>query len=248
VTHQLTNLHGDVVATASPADTAAWSGATVISDEYGVTTSATTDPGSGVVSAGAGPRYGWLGAHQRATDGQGGLTLMGVRLYNPVTGLFLSTDPVYGGNPNTYAYPVNPITGFDLTGKCWGWGCEEISRAARTAWNYARAPEQLIGKVYRSAVLARGGSCAHYRHIWVCQGTRLYFNGGTTLGNTYSTGRFNPKRDAALLGHEIVHKRQWARYGYGFAMRYIRAGFNPCRNRYEIEAGLVAGGYLSCFR
>jgi len=57
------------------------------------------------------------GAHQRATDGQGGLTLMGVRLHNPVTGLFLSTDPVYGGNPNTYSYPVNPITGYDLEGR-----------------------------------------------------------------------------------------------------------------------------------
>jgi hypothetical protein len=42
---------------------------------------------------------------------------MGVRLYNPVTGLFLSTDPEYGGNPNTYTYPVNPITMYDLDGR-----------------------------------------------------------------------------------------------------------------------------------
>ena len=30
-------------------------------------------------------RYGWLGTHQRATDTPAGLTLMGVRLYNPTT-------------------------------------------------------------------------------------------------------------------------------------------------------------------
>jgi RHS repeat-associated protein len=41
-----------------------------------------------------------------------GLTLMGVRLYNPVTGLFTSLDPVEGGNANAHTYPADPINKF----------------------------------------------------------------------------------------------------------------------------------------
>jgi RHS repeat-associated protein len=67
-----------------------------------------------------GPRYGWLGGKQRATDtGTTGLTLMGVRLYAPVLGRFLSTDPVYDGNANSYVYPGDPINRFDLDGRDW---------------------------------------------------------------------------------------------------------------------------------
>jgi hypothetical protein len=44
---------------------------------------------------------------------------MGVRLYAPLLGRFLQTDPIYGGNPNTYTYPVDPINGYDLDGNSW---------------------------------------------------------------------------------------------------------------------------------
>ena len=140
VTYQLTNLHGDVVATSSPADTAAWGGATICSDEYGNTT--TTDT-TGTTATN--PRYGWLGGKQRSSDGQAGLVLMGVRLYNPVTGLFLSTDPIPGGNPNSYTYPTDPITGYDLNGKCWGWGCEAIANVARHAWDNSLVRGAIVG-------------------------------------------------------------------------------------------------------
>ncbi|MDR1186764.1 MAG: hypothetical protein LBK95_04820, partial [Bifidobacteriaceae bacterium] len=59
--------------------------------------------------------YGWLGAKQRAVT-KVGLLLMGARLYNPVTGLFTSPDPVPGGNTTVYAYPQDPIGTSDLTG------------------------------------------------------------------------------------------------------------------------------------
>jgi RHS repeat-associated protein len=75
-------------------------------------------------------RYGWLGAKQRAADTPGGLTLMGVRLYNPTTGRFLSVDPIAGGNANAYEYcSGDPVNCFDLDGR-WGWG--------KRAWRFVK--------------------------------------------------------------------------------------------------------------
>lgn len=111
-TVELTGLHGDVLRTTSPGAALSPDGVGVYSDEYGQV----IDPDTGSVTTG--PRYGWLGAKQRATDtGTTGLTLMGVRLYAPVIGRLLSTDPVYGGNANTYTYPADPVNLADLDGR-----------------------------------------------------------------------------------------------------------------------------------
>ena len=68
--------------------------------------------------------YVWPGAQQRSADTLGGLILMGVRLYNPATGRFPSTDPVIGGGANRYSYPTDPIDLADTNGQCWwGWSC-----------------------------------------------------------------------------------------------------------------------------
>lgn len=101
----LTNLHGDTVATIDPAATSL--GNYQESTEYGAPRDA----------ASAADDYGWLGAKKRSSDDLGGLTLMGVRLYNPATGGFLSVDPIFGGNANAYNYPDDPINDYDLTGK-----------------------------------------------------------------------------------------------------------------------------------
>lgn len=107
-TWQIANLHGDTVATVngSPANGMASYAET---DEYGAPVDGTQ----------ASRRYGYLGTHQRAagTDTLGGIVLMGARLYNPHTGLFLSNDPVLGGNHNRYDYPSSPLSDLDITGK-----------------------------------------------------------------------------------------------------------------------------------
>ncbi|MFJ9765639.1 DNRLRE domain-containing protein [Streptomyces erythrochromogenes] len=103
---QLTTIHGDV-ALQLPLDTSK-APIALDSDEYG-------NPRTGQAAT----RYNWLGAKQRSTETLTGLTLMGVRLYNPVTGRFLSPDPVYGGGDNAYGYPGDPINQYDLDGKNW---------------------------------------------------------------------------------------------------------------------------------
>jgi RHS repeat-associated protein len=63
-------------------------------------------------------RYGWLGSALRAGDSPNGLMLMGVRLYNSVTGRFLSVDPVSGGSANDYDYAnADPVNSRDLDGR-----------------------------------------------------------------------------------------------------------------------------------
>lgn len=115
-TLMLADLHGDITTTiplAAGATQATWDELQHHrADEFGNPIALTT--GQPATTAG---RYGWLGAHQRSTDTLGGLTLMGVRLYHPGTGRFLSVDPVPGGNTTAYNYPQDPINSLDLNGQ-----------------------------------------------------------------------------------------------------------------------------------
>jgi RHS repeat-associated protein len=79
--------------------------ATPVADEFG----------KGAV---ANSRLGWLGASQRyTTHGAAGIIRMGVRLYDPSLGRFLSLDPEEGGCANDYAYVFgDPINAGDLGG------------------------------------------------------------------------------------------------------------------------------------
>ncbi|MEU6774585.1 DNRLRE domain-containing protein [Streptomyces sp. NPDC046759] len=104
---QLTDIHGDVTVQlpldiSKPVVASAY-------DEYGNTEAGT-----------AATRYGWLGGKQRSSETVTGATLMGVRLYDPTAGRFLSTDPVPGGSANAYDYcNGDPINHYDLDGRSW---------------------------------------------------------------------------------------------------------------------------------
>jgi len=130
-TLQLTNLHGDIVATASPSPEATKLLATFEFDEFG-------NP-----KQSGGAKYGWLGGKQRRTEFPSGVIQMGVRSYVPAMGRFLGPDPVMGGSANAYDYAnQDPVNNFDLTGECWahnngtpykGACMEAMKRAAQRA-------------------------------------------------------------------------------------------------------------------
>ena len=113
---QLTDMHGDVVTTMETTAGANTPTSTSAFDEYGVIVGSPTPTPT---------TYGWLGSRQRGTASNG-LILMGVRLYNPTTGRFLQADPVPGGTPAPFAYPVDPILGYDVS------GCEDCESIANT--------------------------------------------------------------------------------------------------------------------
>ncbi|MFF9839215.1 DNRLRE domain-containing protein [Streptomyces sp. NPDC013740] len=230
---QFTSIHGDV-ALQLPLDT---NDAPLVldNDEYG-------NPRAGQPAV----RYNWLGAKQRSSETLTGLTLMGVRLYNPVTGRFLSIDPVYGGGDNRYGYPGDPINQFDLDGKSW-W-----NRFKRKSWywggrlyrGYNRAQAAAIGRGTAYLSRAAGYRCSYRYGMRVCSGgAGFHQRGGTTIGTTFFTSNRNPSYN--LMRHEKKHRTQWRRYGLRFIYMYFRAGTNPCRNRWERRAGYRDGGY-SC--
>ncbi|WP_329491915.1 DNRLRE domain-containing protein [Kitasatospora sp. NBC_01246] len=150
---QLANLHGDITVQL-PLDPAV--APTVLDyDEYG-------QPRAGQ----SGARYAWLGDKQRSDETPSALTLMGVRLYNPATGRFLSPDPVQGASANAYDYcNADPVNCTDLNGRMPGWlkaalkaavarGVQLAVTAAVAAWVPFLAPWALhIGN-------CAGGACA----------------------------------------------------------------------------------------
>jgi RHS repeat-associated protein len=112
---QLADLRGNIAATVPNQTTAA---GTTISSYF-----ETTEYGQPRSGSDLRPRYGWIGAQERSSDALAGLVLMGVRLYNPTSGQFLSADPMVGGNSNAYNYPTNPLGSCDVTGAA-AWKCE----------------------------------------------------------------------------------------------------------------------------
>ncbi|HSZ14187.1 MAG TPA: RHS repeat-associated core domain-containing protein [Solirubrobacteraceae bacterium] len=103
---QLTNLHGDIVATAALSETETKLASEQDTTEYGVPT--TTTPA----------KYSWLGAGELQTELPSGVVAMGARSYVPKLGRFLQADPIPGGSANAYGYVYgDPIDESDPSGE-----------------------------------------------------------------------------------------------------------------------------------
>ncbi|WP_338900419.1 RHS repeat-associated core domain-containing protein [Streptomyces sp. TG1A-60] len=178
---QLTNIHGDL-AVQHPLDTT--KPTTVLDhDEYG-------NPRQGSTPA----RYGWLGGKQRPTSPTTALVLMGVRLYDPRIGRFLSTDPIHGGNANAYEYVHgDPINKYDLDGRHW----------FSNRWKR----RLLRGAVYAGAAFATAGFCA-------VTGGLGCIVAGAAIGAAWGAGDYWAKR---RFGNRARYNRRdlWVSVGQG---------------------------------
>jgi RHS repeat-associated protein len=137
----LTNLGGSVAATVDPALTAP---EYLTYDEFGVPVTGQADP-----------RYGWLGGKQRSGEALGDTVLMGVRLYSPALGRFLTVDPVRGGNATAYDYcSADPVNCSDLDGQKGGRQKrrqKKLSAAEQQAIDNQKAGRPYDQKLFKSA-------------------------------------------------------------------------------------------------
>ncbi|GAB7045295.1 hypothetical protein JCM9534A_04210 [Catenuloplanes indicus JCM 9534] len=146
---QLANLHGDVAAVIDPV---AGTPEVYQYDEFGTPLAGQADL-----------RYGWLGAKQRSGDAMGDLILMGVRLYSPGLGRFLTVDPIADGSCNAYDYScADPVNRFDLDGRKWCW--KFCKHGKNPYWRMAFHGTRIAGSAFGmlgAGVVYRGG----YRSI-----------------------------------------------------------------------------------
>jgi RHS repeat-associated protein len=187
---QLSTIHGDV-ALPLPLDTTQAPTA-LDSDEYG-------NPRPGQPAT----RYNWLGAKQRSTETLTGLTLMGVRLYNPATGRFLSTDPVQGGSANAYEYAyADPRNKYDLNGK---WSLRKKWRTFRKKSWRKWTRRAIRGAAWVGGAVATGAICG------MTAGAGCLAAGfvlGAATGSIDYQARFLFQRERRMNRND--HKNIWA--------------------------------------
>jgi RHS repeat-associated protein len=102
---QLTNLHGDIIATAYLSETVTELASKADTTEFGVP------------AVNAPPKYSWLGGIELSTELPSGVIAMGARSYVPQLGRFLQSDPIGGGSANAYTYTYgDPVNASDPSG------------------------------------------------------------------------------------------------------------------------------------
>ncbi|MGN6662805.1 MAG: RHS repeat domain-containing protein [Solirubrobacterales bacterium] len=203
---QLTDLHGDVVATAALSPSETKLKATFSFDEFG-------NPISGEAG-----RFGWLGGKQRRTELPSGVIQMGARSYVPSFGRFITPDPVEGGSANPYNYAhQDPINNFDLSGKksciheygqevC-GYNARQIQKSAAHAKRETRRLSR-DQHVHRPVVVTRKCTAVACRIGW--PGTKT--NPATT-----SSGLRFMQNAANTIVHLLIKRGEAGAMGWAYS-------------------------------
>lgn len=179
------------------------------------------------------------------------------RVYNPNTGRFLTTDPILGGNDNTYTYPVDPINLYDLSGTfSWGHIWSAVVQAVThpiatihkvvtaTVWAYhhpGRAAKIVASHVASAARAVAAGARAAAKQAaarnWakVASGLASIAEGGESVDAGVAIATFGGAKEAAAddTSAGIVEFGGLA-VGYGFylqgagAVNTVRGLGEPC--------------------
>lgn len=224
---QLANLHGDIVATSSLSSADVAPTATFDATEYGAPRT-TTDR-----------RYGWLGAKQRSADSIAGVVLMGVRLYNPATGRFLSVDPEVGGSPSPYVYPTDPINTVDLDGRRWSFrgfrgAFRGAGRALQGAGGWLSRNAGTIGTVAGVAAVVVSGPVG-WTLAGVAVGGSLWSGRRNLQAGRYGAAAWDGLGAAAGIGAGFKFLRAAQALRYSRTVRHANRGHRVqrlARNRY----------------
>ncbi len=188
---QVTNLHGDIVATASSSETATALTSKVDTSEFGVPT--TSLP----------PKYSWLGALEIPSELSSGVLNMGVRSYVPQLGRFLQPDPVSGGSANAYTYTFgDPVSTSDPTG----------AASTPSAWSIATSTEQASEKAsVRAAEEAAARALAEAEAQRAAEAAAAFAAQEAEWAAWWAS--YDPWGGEAEWGEEEFSEEEWAELG-----------------------------------
>jgi RHS repeat-associated protein len=226
-TFHLTNMHGDVVMTVDSSTPLA----SFESTEFGA-------PRDGTAR-----RYAWLGDAGREADTPGNVVLMGVRVYNPATGRFLQSDPVYGGSLNAYDYAnADPIGSIDLDGRAVGdpggsvdrctctsttakWATVSTTYGTAGPYQTIYAPPGALGEIIDWIGMAAGFSIdkveLKYRSRWRTQKrctTTGYWAYRVVHNRQYL---FRVTVHYAYFFHQTLTARKWSNEDWASKVRWV---------------------------